>query len=273
MLLGFEGWKNRADDDDGNNFGSRLGFNFGRDVTRQVGIQFGMNWGAYDWSGREDFNTTAVENHVYSSLGIYRRSNMDCCDRLSFGLVYDYLLARNYSEDGNDHLDLHQARMLAGYALDARNEVGFWGTFGIADEVIIDGSNPGGITTIRLVDQYNAYWRAHWRSGGETMLFAGMPQRGNDLGNFILGFNMTAPLNDRVAVVGNWHYIKESGEGNSPGNIDEFAQDSWDVFVGFQFYPGNTAARRNISGNRHLPMLPVASYGSMTFQPAATADF
>ncbi|MGI9517623.1 MAG: DUF6666 family protein [Pirellulaceae bacterium] len=278
LLFGFEGWANRADDNDANNFGSRLGFNFGRDISGQLGMQFGMNWGAYNWAGREDDNTRGEENHVYTTLGIYRRSNMDCCDRLSFGMVWDYLLARNYSEDGNDHLDLNQVRLLVGYALDSRNEVGFWTAYGANGETIVDGDpvNPGGIVPIRIVDQYNTYWRANWRSGGETMLFAGIPARGNDVGDFIVGLNMNAPLNQRTEVVANWHYIHDSGTGNSfgtGGQFKEFAQPSWDVFVGIQFYPGDNAARRNISGNRHVPLLPVASYGTMTYQPPPTADF
>lgn len=262
-----EGWKNRADAPGQNNFGFRNGFNAGLPVLADYGValQYGAAWGLYDLQGRGVGNTAPVEHHFYQTLGLFHRSNVCCGDRISWGLAWDYLNATNFGRNGDAHLDMHQVRAQFGYAVTNQDEVGFQGSWGANTDVIVGG---GQVWNVATVDQYNAYWKHVWQSGATTNFYAGLPAGQNKLGDFIFGFNGQVPLNDRVSMVGNLHYIPGTSSGVQAGQ-NVFAEDLWDIGAGFQFSLGGKARSRNISGNRWMPLMPVAGYGTMSFQPPA----
>ncbi|MEZ6106647.1 MAG: hypothetical protein R3B96_11140 [Pirellulaceae bacterium] len=262
-----ESWKNRADDVGQNNFGFRNGFNVGIPVLADYGVavQYGGAWGVYDLQGRGVGNTGPAEHHLFQTLGLFHRSNVCCGDRISWGLAWDYMNANNFGRNGNAHLDLHQLRAQFGYAISHQDELGFQGAWGANTDFIVGGGN---VWTVAVVDQYNLYWKHVWQSGATTNAFVGIPGGRNSLGEMILGFNGQVPLNDRVSMVGNLHYMPGHASGIQAGQ-NHYAQDLWDVGVGFQFSLGGKARSHNISGNNWMPLMPVAGYGTMSFQPPA----
>jgi len=265
LFSGTEAWKNRADDDGQNNFGFRNGFNVGVPigVAPNIGMQFGGAWGVYDLQGREFGNTGSTESHLYGTAGIFRRSDVHCGDRISWGVAWDYLNANDFGQNGNQTLDLNQLRGQIGYAVGHDDELGFRGAWGMTSDTITAG---GPTFQVDIVDQYNVYWKHVWQTGATTDFYVGAPGGPTNLGEVIVGFNGLVPLNDHVSMYGGAHLIPGSGTGNPVGPVKRFAEDLWSVSTGFEFSLGGKARAHDVSGNRWMPLMPVAGFGSMSFQ-------
>ncbi len=265
VFIAGDGWKNIFDDDDNNNFGFRSGFNMGVRLPggRAVRGQIGMSYGAYDFHGREELlsRDDPIEQQIFATAGMYKRSSVTCGDKLAWGAVYDLLVADEAGERA-DQLRLAQLRAYVGYALGEGDEIGVW----TATRLLNDYA-PAQRVKVNVTDQANLFWHHTWKLGGDTSAYVGWA---DDPGSVVVGLNGRVPLNHRVALFGNVHYIIP---GTTGGDLhptlpidDVFAQEAWNVSFGISFYRGGKAVSPNVSGVFGLPLLSVADNGSFSYQ-------
>jgi hypothetical protein len=277
IFFGANAIKSPVDDNRNNNFGLLTSVNAGMLIWDNVGVQIGGSYGGYDFHGRSDAERdTQVEQQWFLTAGVFKHSMPACGDRWSWGVVYDYFDAKAFGEDGRpDGPDLHQFRGMIGYALDCCgcNEVGVWFNVGVEDGHIIDSDNPQ--ANIRILDQFNVYWRRHWCCGGETMFYVGIPD--GEPGEVVLGFNGVVPLDCDWALMGGWHYVVPSTRGGNfpvgspvgPLHRDEL----WNIYFGITFSPGAFPCCNTLQGARWRPLLPVANAGYMPMTVDPTEQF
>jgi hypothetical protein len=260
LFAAADGWRGPIDGDLSNNFGTRIGFNAGMPLCKEkrIGGQFGMSYGAYDWHGRDEFapetEASSIEGQLFITTGIFKRCDLsgNCPDRISWGLVYDRMITDNTSPCTAE-LDVGQFRGQVGYACDANDEVGLWGSF-------TDGSDDsfsclGAKHTTRSIDQVSLYWDHVWTTSAETRAYIGIAE---NPGEFVVGTNAQFPLNNCFALFGGVHYILPSTSGGDPGFRDEI----WNVSAGIAYYPGGNAIAKSVCGNNWLPLMPVADNGN-----------
>jgi len=260
-----DGWKNIFDDDDSSNFGFRTGFNMGVDLPgdRAVCGQLGMSYGAYDFYGRESLlsRDDPIEQRVFATAGVYKRSDVAADDCLAWGAVYDLLVADEAGERV-DSLRLAQVRPYVGYALTECDEVGVWAAFRLMRDYATQQR-----VTVNVTDQANLFWHRNWSRGGDTWAYAGWA---DDPGSIVVGLRGETPLSSRVALMGNLHYIIPSthaGDVHPTLGVDDcFNQEAWNVSFGIVFYRCAKAISPNVSGYRGLPLIPVADNGSFSYQ-------
>jgi hypothetical protein len=270
VFAGGDGWKNHGDDDDNNNFGYRLGFNSGLGGSR-IRFQFGASYGFYDFYGRENEpQDNAGEGQLFLTGGVYKRSDVCGGDNFSWGLVYDYMNSQNWGEEAIE-IELGQIRCQIGYALSAYNEMGVWAAIGVDDALTRNLINAA---IVAPKDQVNVYWLHNFEFGGETMVYIGLADEPNganqvfqvpDLTELVFGVRGRAPLNDRIALYGNAHYIvpgTSQGDTAPNGINNSYAEEVWNVSFGLIFYPGSKARACTVSGQAGLPLIGVADNGT-----------
>jgi hypothetical protein len=265
VFVAGDGWKNIFDDDDNNNFGGRAGFNTAVAVPGpwKLRWQYGMSYGAYDFHGREGLlaRDDPIQQQVFGTAGLYKRSDILAGDDLSWGVVYD-LMWSDETGERNDDIMLAQLRSSFGVALNSSNEVGVWTAFRLMNDYAEQQ-----FMTVNVTDQANVFWRRHWKYGGMTMLSVGWA---DDPGETVIGLRGETPLNDRLSLFGNVHYIIPSTTGGDLHPTlpvdDVFIQESWNVSFGLVFHFGPKGRATSVSGDAGLPLLPVADNGSFVFQ-------
>ena len=244
-----------------NSMGAVAGFNSGIGLgNSKVRAQVGASYGVYDFKGRtidDPGQEASLEQQAYFTFGTYKRSDVCCGDRISWGVVYDQFIGHQWGWTA-DEVHLGQLRGILGYALNEHNEVGVWGTAHTDDDVsLISGVGAGIPTTIRAMHQVNAYWRHNWHFGANSMLYVGAVDKA-DVGSWQFGMTNTAPLNHSTSLYGNFTY---AAPGSATGLVGA-AEEQWYVSVGLVFSLGAKAQSATVSGNRGLPLLPVANNGS-----------
>ncbi len=245
----------------GNSFGGVSGFNTGiRLGESRVRGQVGASYGAYDIKGR---TTTApikdnnFEQQTFVTVGLNKRSDVCCGDRISWGTVYDQLVDHQWGWAGND-VYLSQIRGIMGYALNETNEVGVWGTFHLNNDLAGLGFPPNAVvTTIRAMNQTNLYLRHNWAFGGNSMMYAGTVDSA-DIASWQLGMINLVPVSSYSSMFGNFTYV---APGSATGLVGA-SEEQWNVSVGMVFYLGKKAVSRTVSGVQGTPLLPVANNGS-----------
>jgi len=282
VFLAGDGWKNNFDDDRNNNFGLRTGFNLGVPFPGDQAVrgQIGMSYGAYDFHGREQplqsllpdlrlSRDDPIEQQVFATAGLFKRSRVSVADPLAWGAVYDVMMSRS-AGDAADSLKLAQLRGYVGFALNDRNEIGSWMSWRLMRDEAIRNTLTPGVTErvlVNVTDQANLFWRHQWARGGDTMAYVGWA---DDPGDVVVGLNGRVPLNHHAALFGNFHYVIPSTTGgdNHPtiGTDDIFTQEAWNVSFGIVLYGGRRAVFQDISGPAGLPLLPVADNASFSFQ-------
>lgn len=259
-----DAWTDQLDDNGPNNFGFRTGANAGFPILPQqgIGLQIGASVGLYDLLGRHDGDTRSVEDQTILTGGVFKRSNVCCGDRMSWAIVYDYQFHNDFAENGQDYIALGQFRGQIAYAIDAQREIGFWmtqtnGDRDVVRETGVPGGEPGetALTTAEPLNQYNFFWHRHWEFGGDTTVYLGAVE---DPGEFVVGLNGCVPLNHRWSMFYGLHYVKPSADAGHP----QFEEEIWNVTGGLVFYPGWNARANSVSGNRWMPLLPVADNGT-----------
>ena len=279
LFIAGDAWKNHGDDDDNNNFGYRAGFNMGFGRNTRIRGQLGASYGVYDFHGREDPQQVPTERQIFLTGGIYKRSNVCADDRVSWGMVYDFMKTENWGEEADD-IELGQFRFQVGYAVSSSTELGLWGALAVEDDLTV---SLGGGIDVKARDQVNLYWRRNTELGAELMIYIGLAeeptginqvQLPTDMSEFVLGVAGNAPLSNRWALTGNVHYIIPStapGD-NAPNGIENsYAEESWNVTLGLVFYPGGNAVANSISGWAGLPLMPVADNGTFSVNTPAGA--
>jgi hypothetical protein len=265
VFAGIDGWSGPADDDAANNFGPRIGFNMGApiDECRGIGGQFGMSYAAYNFHGRDNganlslFEGASIEEQIFLTVGAFKRCNMclDCPDRISWGIVYDHMITDNFGEHSWE-FGIGQVRGQIGYALDCCNEIGATLMLHTND---VEKSTSGGSPPVSALDQASLYYRHHFCWGADTMLYAGVAE---EPGDFLIGMRNEIPLSERCSFYGNAQYILPSTSGGDDGSRNMYAEEFWNVSVGFAYYPNCNAVSKSVCGRRWMPLLPVADNGS-----------
>ena len=117
----------------------------------------------------------------------------------------------------------------------------------------------------RSINQANLFWHHKYDFGGDSWFWVGLPQDsrlnpflGGNLGDFLVGGSVIAPLSDYLALYGNFQYMHPSA---SPGATAD-SESAWYIAFGLQYYVGGTARSSTIAGNCWLPLLPVANNGN-----------
>ncbi len=246
-----------------NSQGARMGFNSGfRLGDLPIRGQFGLSYGLYDWKGRIDLGglvpASAVEKHLYVTAGIFQRGDFESGDLLSWGIVYDEFVSDQWGFLAQD-FSVGQFRASCGYALNPSQEIGVRGTVGVQPGnalTFITAGNPA--VTVKPQDQLSLFWHSHWDYGADTNLFAGVVN-GGDVGDWLLGFDAKAPLNDCVSVFGGLTYVAPSAATGNRG----VTQEAWNISIGLVVSLGSKSATNNVCGFAGMPLLPVANNGSL----------
>lgn len=241
-----------------NSFGTVAGFNttYGWDSTR-IRAQVGASYGAYDWKGRTIDNPPeagTLQQQGFLTYGLYKRSDVCCGDRVSWGIVSDHFYGDEYGWTA-DEIVLHQFRWQLGYALNCHNEVGMNGTFRTANDTVGISSVGATINTqVHAMNQWNAYFKHQWEFGGNSSLYIGTFD-GADIASWQFGMLNTSPLNDYLSLYGNFGYVAPGSSGGLTGS----AEEQWNVSVGLIYSFGGKASSPNISGHQGLALMPVAN--------------
>lgn len=245
----------------GNSFGLVTGFNTGFALgDSRVRAQLGGSYGVYDFKGRTTtfpVSDDSLEQQTFVTAGFYKRGDVCCGDRISWGAVYDWMGAHQWGWAGNE-LYLGQVRLLGGYAINECNEIGVWGTFQAQDDSVALNFPPTvNSTDVRAKNQLNTYWRHNWAFGGNTNAYVGVLDSA-DNGSWLFGLLGDAPLSNNVSLYGNFTYV---AAGSATGLVGA-SEEQWNVGAGLQFFLGGKAVSPTVTGNAGLPLLPVANNGS-----------
>ena len=125
--------------------------------------------------------------------------------------------------------------------------------------------STGGLFSTRSINQVDLFWHHKYDFGGDSWLWVGLPQDsrlnsnlGGNLGDFLVGGSVLAPLSDYVSLYGNLQYMHPSA---APGNVSQ-GEASWYVAFGLQFYLNGAAYSQTVAGNCWVPLMPVANNGN-----------
>jgi hypothetical protein len=241
----------------GINYGTRLG-----DFSELTGIGFqaGATVGVYDFSGTDyrltDNNTAQTQG--FFTYGFFRKPTENL--PISAAIVQDWMFNDNFGVYAQNPT-LSQLRWQAGYAINAKNEIGLWGAERVmGDTRFVAGT---GATSWRPVNQLNPYWHYKWTPGGaDTTIWIGVPDRhryaGNgSLGDYIAGATATVPFNEKVSLYTLITYMHPSSRAGFVGSTE----DNWNFTIGVQFYPGRNARSSTVAGRCWLPQMQVANNG------------
>ena len=242
----------------GLNYGTRLGaFS---DLTG-IGFQMGGSVGAFNWSGTDyrfkDRNEAQTQGFL--TYGFFRKAN----DRSRFNaaIVQDWMFNDNFGVYAQNPT-LSQGRAQVGYAVNAANEFGLWGTWRyLSDSRFVAGEDERIVW--RPISQLNLYWQHKWSAGGaDTRIWVGVPERhrlsgGGSLGDYLAGALANVPLSDRFGLFTLVTYMHPSARPGPAGS----REDAWNFSVGVTLFPGRIARSTNVSGRCWMPQLPVANNG------------
>lgn len=263
-LVGYDSWRGVTDDSWQNN-GIHAGLNYGTRLGRfsdltGIGFQVGGTAGAYDWAGTDyrPTDTNTAETQGFLTYGFFRRANER--SKWSAALVQDWMFNDNYGVFSQNPT-LSQFRGQIGYAFNAWNEIGVWGTWRcVTDTRDVNGVGP---TTWRAVNQLNTFWHHKWQAfGPDTWLWVGVPEGdrlagGGSLGDYVVGTSASLPLNNVIAVYTVLTYMHQSARPSPTASEEE----AWNFTIGLSFYPGRNARSSTVAGRCWMPMMPVANNG------------
>jgi len=256
LYLASDNWKDVGDIDFPNNFGYRAGFNTGfRLGDSALRGQVGASYGGYDLKGNiaRVFGPFDVEQQIFFTGGVYKRSDVYSGDRIAWGVVYDYMYDTRWGVVGNDE-GVGQVRWQIGYAWDEDDEFGVWGAFR-AQSDIVPFFGP-----IRAIDQTSMFWHHNWAFGGDTTFYVGAADSPS---SWVFGANGQVPLSDNAALFAATTFFVP---GAATGTFNAQLYDTWNVTAGLCFFLGPKAVNDSVSGNAGLPLLNVADNGSFGIQ-------
>lgn len=253
LFFGVEGSKQPQDFGVNANLGGRARVNFSGPLFQQHGIGYQIG-SAYTASANavqvfEMLGESTGRVASMNTIGIFQRRPTG----FSVGAVYDYLYL-----DSIDRFDLGQLRLRASQELGSRFEVGATVNLSVDHDL---GRFNDTVVQLEAADQFNVFFRWRWLTGvsttawvgqalshGEDNVIAGaQPRKENTI---LLGADLRAPLNDRMAIYGETNLISPADTG------------AVDAFLGIEILvsPANSSLRLN----RFRPLLPVASSTSFT---------
>jgi hypothetical protein len=267
LFSGADLFRGPSDTDPASNVGAVFGGNLGLLLPgelgeRGCGAQFGASYGVYDWSGRSFAHTTEQQTQTFLTGGLFRRATQG--RGFNSGLVYDIMLNQNFGALAQKPT-LTQFRGTISYSLDPYNEIGCWATH--RDRDFRSGFSLNFFPTatqFRLINQANFFYHHQWELGSETWGWAGIVEQdrlsgAGSLGDWTLGGMAQVPLNDSCALVAGAQYLHPSSRPSATAALDS----SWNVSIGFAFYPSFQARRDGFACGDARPLQPLANNGSM----------
>ncbi|HVW38656.1 MAG TPA: DUF6666 family protein, partial [Pirellulales bacterium] len=263
-FVSYDSWRGISDGSWQNN-GIVVGLNYGTrlgafsDLTG-IGFQMGGSVGAFNWSGTDyryqDRNEAQTQGFL--TYGLFRKANENC--RWNAAVVQDWMFNDNFGVFAQNPV-LSQGRAQVGYAVNAANEFGLWGTWRyLSASRYVPGE---GTVLWRPINQLNFYWQHKWTAGGaDTRIWAGVPERdrlagGGSLGDYLAGALANVPFNDRFGLFALVTYMHPSAR---PGPAAS-REDAWNFSIGVTLFPGRNARSTTVSGRCWMPQLPVANNG------------
>lgn len=252
LFAGIDGAKQPQDFGVNANLGGRASINWSHALHEESGLGFqigsalvasGNAVRVYELLGE---NSGRVQS--FSTVGVFQRLQSGW----KWGVAHDFLYQESY-----DNFFLSQTRINTAFGWDRQTEIGM--------NVYLPGARDSGnfnATRVNLetIAQGHIYCRQVWESQAQTTVWFGVaeghsednavtgPSRPQDE-SFVMGADILAPLNDRVAIYGETNLMFPADTGTV------------DAFLGFQYYPrgGAFTARKR----RFAPIMPVA--GSTSF--------
>jgi hypothetical protein len=262
-FAGLDSFKGVSDGEFVSNFGAVTGLNAATPVPglSDYGInwQLGMSYGVYDLDGHGTANDAQCQQQVFVTTGFYHKA--DCDHRISFGLVYDWMMNTNWGFERTDPT-LGQWRGQFEYAFSGCNAAGVWGTHRDLGSTIVITDDRDIAIRNRAVDQVNLFWHHHFCCGADSVLWTGYADNsrlntdeGGSLGCWTLGANVTVPLTSSLALFANGSYFHPSAAAGPNAAIDQ----GYDVSMGVVWYFGCNAVSHSINGKCGTPYMNVAN--------------
>ncbi len=265
-FAGFDAWKTQADTDWPSQFGIVNGVNAGAPIPLLsrygIGGQLGASYGIYDWQGRETGEDGSSQEQIFVTSGLFRRA--DAGMPFNFGLAYDIMLNDNFGEDSTEPY-LGQWRGLIGFALSARNEIGWWGAFH-------DRRDAQDGIRFRTVAQNNMYWHHNFLNGADSWLWVGIPERNRlngrgSLYEWNLGGLVNVPLTERTGIYGSFAYFCPSAPAGSDAAVEE---EAYQLGIGLNVFLGASSRNSTVAGRCWAPLMPMANNGNMVVDTRGT---
>jgi hypothetical protein len=240
------------------NFGAVAGLNGGMPVPglRDYGIgwQLGMSYGVYDWDGRSSYYSSAAsQQQIFVTTGFFHKAQEG--QRLSYGMVYDWMLNDNYSYYPIAPT-LGQWRGQIEYAVSNRNAFGVYGTLhDLASHTIQQA-----YVESRAINQCDIFWHHKFDQGADSRLWFGLPDHssyteGDSLLDWIIGAQVEVPLSENLALVASGQYGHPCSSANANASMDQY----YDISAGVIWYIGGHAKKASINGGCWQPYLPTAN--------------
>jgi hypothetical protein len=247
------GFKGIADRGRNGNFGFHEGLNFGARLSRQfnLGYQLGLQMVHSDFSGHQaaedDIIRASDRDQLFFTGGVFRRSP---CGGLQGGVVFDLLHDRFYATANVRQIRTESALVFSC----GRREIGFWGAFGVGDDLLdLYGGRLGddGLVLLKPKDTYSLFYRRHFSAGGQGRIWAGLSGNGDAL----IGGDCRIPVGTNWALENSFTYLIPK-EGHGAGGQEE---ETWNVSIHLVWYP-HRHARCAINSPFH-PLFRVADNG------------
>jgi len=264
-FAGLDAFKGVADSDYQSNFGAVTGLNMGSQLSvlgdYGLGWQTGLSYGVYDLDGRTAENDPArSQTQLFVTTGFFHKAK--CDQRLSFGLVYDWMFNDQWGVNGNSPT-LGQWRGQVEYAVSGCNAFGFWGTArDLGSRQTVVEMNERGIVTDRAISQANLFWHHKFCSGADSYLWVGVPDHGRldtteggSLIDWTFGASVQVPLTCKLALYANGAYFHPSAAAGDTAAIES----GWNVGMGIVWHFGGGARSCAINGKCADPYMPVAN--------------
>lgn len=261
---GLDSFRNIADKTQ-SNFGEVTSLNAGLLIPGAedfgLGWQSGISYGVYDFDGRitGGDDPARTQQQVFVTTGFYRKAG--CDQRVSFGLVYDWMLNNEWGYYGRTPT-LGQWRGQIEYAVTECNGVGVWGAQRDLGSRQVD--RPYTYEN-RAISQLNVFWHHKFAcTAADSWLWFGIPDHGRmnqtpegggSLGDWTIGAAVQVPLSDRLAVYANGSYMHPSAAAGYYASID----NTYDLSVGVAWYFGGHARSCSLFGKGFIPYMPLAN--------------
>jgi hypothetical protein len=264
-FAGLDSFKGIADGSFQSNFGAVTGLNVGTSLPGLdqygIGWQTGLSLGLYDFDGRTSVVNDAArsQQQIFVTTGFFHKAK--CDQRVSFGLVYDWMVNDQWGEYGA-HPTLGQWRGQVEYALSGCNAVGFWGCardLSASQGVVVGQRNA--IVTNRAITQANLFWHHKFCcSGADSYLWLGVPDHGRldgdgSLIDWTIGASVQVPLTCWLALYANGAYFHPSASAGAGAAVES----GYDVGMGVVWYFGGGARSCAINGRCSDAYMPVAN--------------
>ena len=273
--FGLDSFKGISDGDFQSNFGAVTGLNAALPVPglRNYGLgwQLGMSYGVYDFDGRDSSfeHQAQSQEQIFITTGFFHKAEGD--RRLSYGLVYDWMINNNWGEFGTAPT-LGQWRGQIEYTLSGSNAVGVWGCLRDlrSQQSTYNVYGLPAFVQTRGVDQVNFFWHHKFTAGADTWLWTGFPDRGSlsrdgSLGNWMVGARVEVPLSERLALYANGSYFHPTASAGADASISS----GYDVSMGVTWYFGGNACSPSINGACGVPYMPVANNSTFLVDQSA----